>query len=288
MYFTHRPLHPNFGVEIAGADVTQPLTKALFAEIRAAFETHSLLLFHGPLVDDDHLFAFSRHFGEPQVSFSGNQTGGTHFSRQGNVDPATGAPYPPDHRNMVYQSGNVMWHSDSSYRQSGSLCSILTAREVPPEGGNTEFASMRAAWDALSPERQREIEGLYAIHSLAYSRSLLSPGLLTDEQKKEIPAARQPLVKVNPSNGRRSLFLGAHASHIEGMPKQDGRALLTDLLEEATSKDSIYSHRWRVGDVLVWDNRCLLHRATHYDAKKYRRVLQRTTIPGEPADHMAA
>ncbi len=285
MYFELRPLHPNFGLEIVGADVTQPFTEAQFEEIREAFETHSLLLFRGPAITDEQQFAFSARFGTPQISFSGNQTGGTHFSRQSNIDPETGELLPLDHKQMVYQSGNVMWHSDSSYRESGSLCSILSAREVTPEGGHTEFVSQRAAWDTLPAARRKTLEGRVAVHSIVHSRNLIAPNLLTKEQEREIPAARHPLVKINPVNRRKSLFLGAHASHIEDMPVAEGRALLKALLSEATQERNIYSHRWETGDVIVWDNRCMLHRATPFDATRHRRLLQRTTVPGELSDH---
>jgi alpha-ketoglutarate-dependent 2,4-dichlorophenoxyacetate dioxygenase len=285
MYFEHSPLHANFGMEVVGADVTQPLTDAQVAEIRAAFEKHSLLLFRGPPIDDARQFAFSKYFGEPQISFSGNQTGGTHFSRQSNIDPNTGALLPLDHKQMVYQSGNVMWHSDSSYRQSGSLCSILSAREVTPEGGHTEFISQRAAWDALPVERQQALMGRFAMHSIVHSRNLIAPNLLTEAQEKEIPAARHPLVNVNPVNRRKSLFLGAHASHIEDMTVEEGQALLRELLALATREPEIYSHKWEIGDVIVWDNRCMLHRATPFDATRHRRLLQRTTVPGDTSDH---
>ncbi len=285
MIFDLHPLHPNFGVEILGTDVTRPLTAAQIREIRAAFETHSLLLFRGHPIDDARQLAFSKYFGEPQISFSGNQTGGTHFSRQSNIDPETDALLPLDHKQMVYQSGNVMWHSDSSYRESGSLCSILSAREVTPEGGHTEFVSQRAAWEALPAERQQALEGRFAIHSIVHSRNLIAPNLLTEAQEKEIPAARHALVKVNPVNRRKSLFLGAHASHIEDMPVEEGQALLRELLELATRKTEIYSHKWEIGDVIVWDNRCMLHRATPFDVTRHRRLLQRTTVPGDASDH---
>ena len=231
-----------------------------------------------PGVDDEQLLGFSGRFGTVQRSFSANQSGGSFFSRQSNIDTATGELMPPDHKQMVYQRSNRIWHADSSYRPSGSLCSILTAREIPPEGGDTEFVSLRAAWDDLSETDRLKVESLVAVHSIAYSRSLTADNVLTAAQEAEMPPARHRLVQTNPVNGRKSLYIGAHASHIEGMPLEEGRALLNDLLDHATGPAAIYAYRWGVGDVVVWDNRCLLHRATPFDVTRYRRLMQRTTI----------
>jgi len=276
MKFEYIPLHPRFGVEIVGADLTQTLSDADFAAIREAFEAHSLLAFRGADLDDDQLLAFSGRFGTVQKSFSGNQSGGTYFSRQSNIDTATGALMPPDHKQMIYQKSNRLWHADSSYRPTGSLCSILTAREVPPEGGDTEFASLRAAWDDLSEAEKGKLEGLVAFHSLDYSRSLTAENVLSEAQKAEMPPARHRLVQT--IDGCKSLFIGAHASHIEGWPVEEGRALLNDLLDRATRPEAVFSYRWGVGDVVVWDNRTMLHRATPFDVTRHRRLMQRTTV----------
>lgn len=182
---------------------------------------------------------------------------------------------------MIYQKANMLWHSDSSFKPVPSLCSVLSAREVPSTGGNTEFVSCRAAWDRLSAREQERLEGLIVIHDLTYSRALVDPTVLTDAQKAEVPPVRQALVRANPVNGRKALFIGAHASHIEGMPLTEGRALLAALLEAASPPDAVLSHEWRTGDVIVWDNRCILHRATPYDSVRYRRLMQRTTVAGE-------
>jgi alpha-ketoglutarate-dependent 2,4-dichlorophenoxyacetate dioxygenase len=182
---------------------------------------------------------------------------------------------------MIYQKANMLWHSDSSFKPVPSLCSVLTAREVPSAGGNTEFVSCRTAWDRLSAKEQARLEGLVVIHDLTYSRGLVDPTVLTDAQKAEVPPVRQALVRANPVNGRKALFIGAHASHIEGMPLAEGRALLAALLEAASPPDAVLSHEWRAGDVIVWDNRCILHRATPYDSVQNRRLMQRTTIAGE-------
>ncbi len=278
MIYDYRPLHADFGVEVVGADVTQPLGDEAFAEIREAFETHSILLFRGPVIEDARQIEFSDRFGNVQMSFSANQTGGSKFSRQSNIDAETDDVFPADHARLTYLRGNQLWHSDSSYREKGSLCSVLSAREVPPEGGNTDFVSTRTAYDKLPADMQAELDGLVTVHSIEYSRSLTAPDILTEAQKSEAPPARHSLVQTNPANGRKSLLMGAHAWHIEGRPVEDGIALLADLLARATPEDAIYPHVWRQGDVLVWDNRAVLHRATHYDMARYRRRLERTTI----------
>ncbi|MBT5108157.1 MAG: TauD/TfdA family dioxygenase [Rhodospirillaceae bacterium] len=280
MMFDYRLLHPRFGVEVVGADLSRTIDESGCAEILEAFETHSVLLFRGPILDDEQQLAFSRWFGEVQVSFSGNQSGATLFSRQSNIDMETDTLMPPDHRQMKYQEGNRLWHSDSSYRPLGSKCSILSAHETPPSGGDTAFVSLRAAWDGLSDDMKRRCEGLSAMHALSYSRHLTGFSL-TPEQEAEAPSALHPLVRVNPVNGRKNLFIGSHASHIDGLPVDEGRRFLGDLLDRATEPAAVYAHAWRDGDVVVWDNRAVLHRATPFDATRHRRLMQRTTIVGE-------
>lgn len=275
------PLTPVFGAEIEGVDLTRAVDRATFAEIRAAFEEYSVLIFRGQPLDDAQQIAFSECFGPLEVTVKANPAGGTTFARQSNLDIRTGEIIPPNDRRMIYQRANMLWHSDSSFKPVPSLCSLLSAREVPPEGGDTEFASMRAAYDALPVETKRRIEGLAAEHSLAYSRSQVDPTVMTEEQKAEVPPVRQPLVRVNPVNGRKALFIGAHASHIVGWPLDEGRTLLQDLLAHATQPPFCYGHRWREGDLVVWDNRAVLHRATPYDTVKYRRLMQRTTVAGD-------
>lgn len=275
-----QPLHPSFGAEIAGVDIAAGVDAATFAEIRAAFEEHSVLLFRGQKVDDESQIAFSEQFGPLEKTVAANPARGTVFARQSNIDMGTGAIIAKDDRRMKYQAGNYLWHSDSSFKQVPSLCSILSTREVPPEGGNTEFVSTRAAYDLLSDERKAELEGLVVEHSLVYSRGLTGFEL-TEKEKAELPTARQRLVRANPVNGRKGLMIGAHAARIDGWPEEKGRALLDELLALATRPEACYSHAWRDGDLIVWDNRCCLHRATPYHSSRYRRLMQRTTIAGD-------
>jgi alpha-ketoglutarate-dependent 2,4-dichlorophenoxyacetate dioxygenase len=189
---------------------------------------------------------------------------------------------------MVYQLANMLWHSDSSFKPVPSLCSLLSARIIPPEGGATEFASGRCAYPSLPDDVKRRIEGLIVVHDFAWSRDQVRPGFFTAEERAVYPPVRHPLVRTNPVNGRRSLFLGAHASHVDGMPVEEGRALLRELQEHLTRPEFCYRHEWGEGDLVVWDNRCVLHRATPYDTTRYKRLMQRTTISGDPAEPTAA
>ena len=281
MAITITPLHPLFGAEIGGVDVGARLDDAVFGEIRAALDAHSLLVFRDQKLDDQRQVAFSQRFGPLEKTISANAAGGTHFARQSNLDIDTGIVIPPEDRRMIYQKGNMLWHTDSSFKPVPALCSLLSGRVVPPEGGNTDFASGRAAYDALPEATRRRIEGLVAEHSLAYSRGLIGPDVLTEAQKQEVPAVRQAVVRANPANGRKAVYAGAHASHIVGWPLEAGRALLRELNEFITQPRFCHSHRWRQDDLVIWDNRCLLHRATPYDTVRHQRLMQRTTVAGD-------
>jgi alpha-ketoglutarate-dependent 2,4-dichlorophenoxyacetate dioxygenase len=276
-----RPLCPLFGVEIMGVDTSRPIVPETFAEIRRALDLHALLLFRGQDLDDEKQTAFSRLFGPLEVAGKANPGVGTVFARQSNLDINTGAMIPPEDRRMRYQKGNYLWHTDSSFKAVPSLCSLLSARIVPPEGGNTEFADMRAAWDELPQAKRDQLETLVAEHSLVYSRATVDPTTLTEEMKAELPSVRQAMVRTNPVTGRKSIYAGAHASHVIGWPIEQGRALIREMNEFATQPRFCHSHRWREGDIIIWDNRALLHRATAYDTVKYKRLMQRTTVGGD-------
>ena len=281
MAISIKPLHPLFGAEIGQVDVGRPLDDATFAEIRTAFEEYSLLLFRDQELDDDKQIAFSQRFGPLETTVKANPAGGTYFARQSNLDIDTGAVIPPEDRRIIYQKANMFWHTDSSFKRVPALCSLLSARLVPPEGGDTEFATMRAAYAELPEAMKRRVEGLVAEHSLVHSRSLVDPRVLTEDQKDEVPPVPQTLVRTNTVNGRKSLYVSAHASHIVGWPVEQGRALLQELTEFTTQQKFVYRHVWRAGDLVVWDNRCLLHRATPYDTVRYKRLMQRTTVAGD-------
>src|SRR5215470_11858241 len=279
-----RPVTDVFAAEIAGVDLARPVDDATCAEIRAAFEEHSVLVFRRARLDDETQVAFSRRFGALEITRSMNPAAGTPFARQSNLDITTGGVIPPDDRRMVYQLANMLWHSDSSFKAVPSLCSLLSARIVPPEGGATEFASTRAAYSSLAGGLKRRAEGAIAVHDFSWSRDQVRPGFFTAEERAVYPPVRHPIVRVNPVNGRKCLFLGAHASYIEGLSIDDGRALLVELLAHVTQPRFRYRHEWTEGDLVIWDNRCVLHRATPYDSVRHQRLLQRTTVSGDAAE----
>ena len=281
-------LTPSFAAQIGGVDITRPVDDATWADVRAAFEEHSVLVFRGQPLDDESQITFSRRFGALEVTRSINPAAGTPFARQSNLDIKTGEVIPSDDRRMIYQLANMLWHSDSSFKAVPSLCSLLSARIIPPEGGATEFASGRAAYPSLPEALKRRVETAVAVHDFSWSRDQIRPGFFTEKERAQYPPVRHPVVRANPVNGRKSLFLGAHASHIESLPVDEGRALLKELLDHVTQPKFCYRHEWQEGDLVVWDNRCVLHRATPFDTVRYKRLMQRTTISGDPAEFAPA
>ncbi len=275
-----RKLTDNLGAEITGIDLTEPLDAAAFAPVLDAFNEYSVLVFHDQDFDDDSQIAFSRHFGALENTVKSNTGGGTHIADISNVDPETDEILPVDSWRIRYNAGNEMWHTDSSFKPVPAMASLLSGREVPPEGAETEFASMRAAFAALAPVEQDRLEGLVAIHDFSYSRGLADPELLNDDHKNETPPVRQAVVRTNPANGRKGFYSGAHASHIEGWPVEEGRKLLKGLVAKAIQPEFTYSHKWAPKDLVIWDNRCVLHRGRSWDKARYRRVMHRTTVAG--------
>lgn len=282
MPLTVTPLTPNFGARITDVDISTPLDFETFRAIRAAFDDYSILIFPDQTLDDEKQIAFSERFGPCEPTKSANPAAGTVFARQSNLDIKTGEVIPPDDRRMFYQMANYLWHSDSTFKATLSLCSILSAREVPPEGGATEFASTRAAYDSLSDEMKNELENLEVEHDFNYSRGLVG-FKFTEEEAAPFPPVRHKFVRTNAGNGRKSVLIGAHAKCIVGWEEEKSRALLDDLLAHATRSENSLRHEWRTGDVIVWDNQAAVHRATAYDATKYRRLMQRTTISSKGA-----
>jgi alpha-ketoglutarate-dependent 2,4-dichlorophenoxyacetate dioxygenase len=277
-----RPLHPRFGVEVIGVDVRRVDTD-VFTAIVQAFNEHSVLLFRGQRVDDAEQVAFSRRFGPLEATI---RTVVSHraylpeISNLANVD-ADDRLIPAGDKRLLFNAGNQMWHTDSSFKRVPALASLLSGREVPPEGGETEFASMRIAYERLPDATRRLLEGRVAIHSFEYSRGLVGEGLLAPEHAAQVPPVPQALVRANPVNGRKAFFVASHACEIVGMPTEAARALLRDLLDRATAPELVYTHRWQPGDLVMWDNRCVLHRGRPWDVDRYRRVMRRTTVAGD-------
>ena len=269
------PLTPDFCAEITGIDITLPLDEAEFTAIRAAFDRWSVLIFPEQPLDDASQIAFSENFGPLEPTRSVNPAAGTPFARQSNLDIETGAVIPADDRRMAYQKANMLWHSDSTFKAVLSLCSVLSAREVPPVGGATQFASTRAAYEGLDEPVRARLKAAVVEHDFSHSRALVGFEF-TAQEAAPFPAVRHRLVRVNANSGRKSVLIGAHAKLIVGWKAEESRDMLDDLL--ARAQQHAYSHEWRQGDVVIWDNQAALHRPTPYDSVRHRRLMQRTTI----------
>jgi len=273
------PLHPTFGAEVRGVDLTCTVTADVFAEIEAAFDRYGILVFPEQPVNDAQQLAFSQLFGPLEVN--PNYAGAKMRLRPDVADisnlDAEGRVLGRDDRRNLFNLGNQLWHTDSSFKRVPAKCSLLSARELPASGGETEFADLRAAWDALPETRQRELDGLIVEHSIFRSRSQIGFADFNDDIFKELPPVPQALVRHHYDSGRTSLYLASHASHIIGWPVEEGRALIEELIAFATQPQFVYQHRWAVGDLVMWDNRCTMHRGRPYDDTQ-RRVMHRTTI----------
>ena len=275
-------VHPRFGARITGVDLKRPLDDVTFKAVFDAFNESSVLVFPGQGLTDAQQIAFSERFGPLEqtiTSIAHNPNVKPEISYIANVDPDGNLIDPTDKR-VIYHSANQMWHTDSSFKRVPALASALSGREVPPEGGETEFASMRVAYDDLPADVTRRLEGRIAVHSFAYSRGKVAGGLLRPEDEAQVPPVEQVLIRANPMNGRKSIYVASHASHIVGMPIDEGRALIAELIEFATRPENVYRHVWTAGDLVMWDNRCTLHRGRPWDGTKYRRVMHRTTVAG--------
>lgn len=281
MTLSIRKLTPVFAAEITGVDLTD-LDDATFARIEDAFETYSVLIFPNQRLDDDQQTAFSRRFGdlEKTQGHIANNFTVKHVSVISNLDPE-GKLMAADDPRLQYRLGQRNWHSDSSFKHVPAKASLLHARVLPPDGGETQFASLRAAYDALPESRKRELDGKAAVHHYAYSRRGLGFKLTNEEEDKRFPPVAQAMIRANPKNGRKALYVGSHASHIVGMPEDEGRALLKELLDFATQEQFTYMHHWRPADLVMYDNRAALHRARPYAITTQPRVLHRTTVAGE-------
>ena len=275
------PLHPDFGARITGIDVAALPSDETVEAIRTAIDEHSFVLFPDQAMDDDAHLAFTRALGEPEPNHVklGQEGIVEYFGTIGNVQP-DGSAIGNDHKRTIFQTGNNMWHSDSSFREVPSFVSIMCAYEVPEEGGQTQFVSERAAYGRLSEEAQAQIDPLNAIHDYVFSRSKVSPDAVTPSHAKSLPPVEQKLVRTNPRTGAKNYYVGSHAKQIAGWSLEDSRPLLDDLLEQATKPEHVYAHAWQPGDVVIWDNRCLLHRGSGYDADKYRRRMRQTRVQG--------
>jgi alpha-ketoglutarate-dependent 2,4-dichlorophenoxyacetate dioxygenase len=252
------------------------------AAVRAAFEEHSVLVFREQDVSDDVQLAFSRRFGQPEVTKVGTQGMGTYFVVLTTIGP-DGKVVAPDHRMALRARANQLWHTDSSFKRVPALASILSARVIPEHGGETEFVSTRLAFERLDENMQQQLESSYAWHDYAHSRSQIAPDLASPEERAALPPQCWRLVWRNPVNGRGGLYIASHAYAVQGMEASEGKALLDALTEAATAPGSSYLHQWRMGDVVMWDNRATMHRGRPWPSSEPR-LMVRTTISAAESD----
>jgi alpha-ketoglutarate-dependent 2,4-dichlorophenoxyacetate dioxygenase len=278
-------LHPLFAAEITGVDLTRPLPQDEAEEIKAAFAKHAVLLFRDQPIDDDQQVAFSELFGPliPRTNY--HRPGekwrlGNYMSDVSNID-YDGTMLAEDSGRKLHSRANQLWHTDASFKHIPARASLLSAHEVPPVGGNTAFADMRAAYDALPDARKAELEDLIAEHSIFHSRAKLGHTDYNEEAHAEVPPVKQVLIRKHPVTGRKSLYIASHISRIIGMDDDAAQALVEELIAFATQDKFVYEHAWTVGDLIIWDNRYTMHRAVGYDDMNHRRDMRRTTVSDE-------
>lgn len=271
------PLSSVGGAAVTGVDLREPLTAALKSAIDEAFSTHHLLAFRNQALTEDDQLAFTRQFGELEHHVIRLRDGkpAPLLHQITNLD-AEGNP-----TSKPYSKGNYYWHTDKSYHQVPSLATLLHAVTLPPAGGDTEFANTRLGYEALPESRKTELSALRVVHSWEASRRNSGNPPATAEEIRDRPPVTHPLVRTHPVSGQLTLYLGIHTSHIDGMDYDEGRALLAELLEHTTQSQFVYRHRWETGDLVMWDNRCLLHRACpNYEMARFPRILNRTVVRG--------
>jgi alpha-ketoglutarate-dependent 2,4-dichlorophenoxyacetate dioxygenase len=291
------PLHPRFAARVAGADLSRPVGADLARAIERAMDEYAVCVLPDQELDDERQIAFARLYGPLEVSPpQQNKLGGIGFNARvkhreifdvSNLDERGTILDERDAR-AAYRLGNQLWHTDSSFRQKSAAWSMLHARVIPPAGGDTEFADTRAAYDALPDAMKRRLDGLVAEHSIWHSREKLGGYLPTEEERRLRPPARHPLVRRHPGSGRQALYIASHASHIIGMPVDEGAALLAELIAFATQPRFVYRHAWQHGELVIWDNRCTMHRATPFAATGHVRDMRRTTIIDTAAEMQVA
>jgi alpha-ketoglutarate-dependent 2,4-dichlorophenoxyacetate dioxygenase len=297
MTLSIRPLNPEFARDVSGVDITRPLSREEVAAIEAGMDRYAVLVFHDQRLSDDAQRAFTRNFGSLESSPGGHiataaerrlpldMQDASNLDKDHKMQDASNLdkdhkPLARDDRRRMFNLGNRLWHSDSSYRAMPAKYSLLSGRIVVDRGGHTEFADMRGAYDALDAATKAEIEDLICEHSLMFSRGTLGFTELSDAEREMFRPVHQRLVRTHPVSGRRSLFLSAHAGAIVGWPVPEARAFLRDLAEHATQPRFVYSHKWRQWDLVMWDNRQTMHRVTRFDETQVR-DMRRTTVTGD-------
>jgi alpha-ketoglutarate-dependent 2,4-dichlorophenoxyacetate dioxygenase len=282
MTVTVQPTTPNFAAEVGDVDLGKPLSPEDLAAIRAAFTKYAVLVFPDQDFTDESHLDFARHFGPLETSvFAIRADHKMRLQPQladvGNLD-SENRILKTDDRVRLYQLGNRLWHTDSSFKRLPAYCSILHGRSIPPIGGQTEFADMRAAYDALPEATKQKIAGLVAEHSLMTSRAKLGFSDFNDDERKAFEPVPQVLVRRLQDSGRMSLYIASHAGSIRGMAQPEAEKLLKELIDHATQRQFVYTHRWRVNDLVMWDDRCTMHRGLAFDDQRYKRDMRRATV----------
>lgn len=288
------PLAP-FAAEASGIDLSRPLADDEVRQVERAMDVHGVLVFRGQPLDQHQQIAFAKRFGPLDLGLR-KVKGGPHrfeYAELADISNVTadGEVAGREHAKIVGNVANQLWHSDSSFQRPRAKYSMLSAAVVPSFGGETEYADLRMAYDALPGWLKQKIEGLRAVHYALHSRFLLGDTAYTEEQRKAIPAVEWPLVQTDPRSGRRILFVGIHACEVVGMTVAEGRMLLMDLLEHATQREFVYRHHWQVGDLVMWDNTATLHRGRWYDFAERRELRRATTeevVTSPEAEALAA
>ena len=282
MSFSVHPITPTFAAEIGDLDLSAPLGDAAFEALDDAFNTYSVLVFPDQRLSGDAQVAFSARFGPLETTIQELRKGvklrlAAQFADISNLD-ADNELMAEDSERRLFNSGNRLWHTDSSFRLLPAKCSLLYASSIPPTGGQTEFADLRAAYDALPEAMQARLEGLVAEHSIRESRDKIGYHQFTADEIEGLPSAPQVVVRTHAGSGRRTLYLASHAGRIFGMDDEAGKALLAELIDHATQRQFVYSHRWRAHDLVMWDDRCTMHRGLPFDDLRYKRDMRRTTV----------
>jgi alpha-ketoglutarate-dependent 2,4-dichlorophenoxyacetate dioxygenase len=284
------PLHPVFAAEARGLDIRRPLARDAVREIHDGMNRFAVLVFRGQSLTQDEQIAFTRQFGELDIGFRRVTTAGGplpphRFSYQELADISNvgldGSVAARESRKIVANIANQLWHADSSFQHPRARYSMLHAVVVPAKGGETEFCDERNAYDRLDEDAKARLEGLVAEHFALHSRFLLGDTDYSEAQVKAIQPVRWPIVQTHAGSGRKHLYIGAHARAIDGMTVAEARMLLMDLLEHATQREFLYRHRWQPSDLVIWDNRCVLHRGRAYDLSERRELRRSTTVDVE-------
>ena len=280
------PLGPGFAAELRGVTLADVASDdAAYAATREAFEEHSVLILRGQKVTDELQLEFSRRFGPPEVTKVGSQGTGTHFVILSTIGP-DGKVVPADHRLQMRSKANQLWHTDSSFKRVPALTSILSARIIPNHGGETEYVSTRLAFARLDTKLQRQLENSFAWHDYAHSRGKIASDLASAEERAALPPQCWRMVWRNPKHGRGALYIASHAYAVEGMDQAAGTRLIEELTAAATAPGSSYLHKWRQGDIVMWDNRATMHRGRPWPSHEPRLMI-RTTIAATDADGLA-